>query len=421
MKIYFIEAERDRTQPPTSDWFDTSMYRFFCPSLALPNMASLTPSDIEIKIIDEKIEDIDLSDIPDIAAISYKTMSSKRAYHLADDFRKRGTKVILGGIHASLLPDEAKKNCDSVVVGEGENLWPLIVNDLRSNQLKPLYRTNDLMDLSGLEVPRFDLLKNDKYLCHSIQTSRGCSLNCDFCPTREMFGGIFRTKPIKNVLEEIRTALSIEKKYIFFNDDIFGAGDRDFVLELLREIKKLRIEFFITSDFLVLNKKIVTELARSGCRYIALNLPGTCSPEEARAIKMIQNLGIDVWGYFMFGFRFHQNDVFKKVYEFIEKTKMRHASFTVMAPYPNTMAGKELDKQKRILSKDWTLYDQAHIIFEPEKMNVAELEKGFNWIKKELGRLSRFSSNERRSPWKTFTGRCLAEISAILPQKSRKN
>jgi radical SAM superfamily enzyme YgiQ (UPF0313 family) len=304
MKMYFIEAERDKTQSPTSNWVDPLTHRFSCPSLAPLVIASQTPKDIQIRIIDEKIEEIQLDDLPDIVAISFKTMSSRRAYELAELFRKKRVKVILGGIHASLLPEEAKDHCDSVVIGEAEEIWSSVTEDLWHNQLKPFYRMPHLTDLSKLGIPRFELLRNDSYLSHSIQTSRGCSLNCDFCPTREMFGGIFRTKSVRQVVQEIQTAISIERKMIFFVDDIFGAGDEEFTLELLKQIRKLKIEFFVISDFLVLNRKILVELGRSGCRYMALNMPGTCSRREEQAIKMIQRLGIDIWGYFMFGFRF---------------------------------------------------------------------------------------------------------------------
>ena len=204
-----------------------------------------------------------------------------------------------------------------------------------------------------------------------------------------------------------------EKKIIFFTDDIFGAGDKDYILELLREIKKVKIGFYIISDFLVLNKEIIIELARSGCRCITLNLRGTCSPEEARAIKMIQRLGIDVWGYFMFGFRFHEKDVFKKAHDFVNETRMKNASFTVMAPYPNTKASKDLDKQQRIISKDWTLYDQAHVVFKPEKMSATELKKGFDWIKEKKGHLSRFDHKRRVLSWRKLTAKALIGIAGV--------
>ena len=421
MKIYFIEAERDKTKSPTSNWFDSLNHKFSCPSLAPLIIASLTPKDIEVRIIDEKVEEIQFDNLPDIVAISFKTMSSRRAYELAELFRERKVKVILGGIHASLQPEEAKHHCDSVVIGEAEEVWLPVIEDLWHNQLKPFYRMPHLTDLSKLCIPRFELLQNSNYLCHSIQASRGCSLNCDFCPTREMFGGVFRTKSIRQVIQEIEEATSIEKKMVFFTDDIFGAGDEHFILELLQEVRKLKIEFFVISDFLVLNKKILIELARSGCRYIALNMPGTCSPREEQAIKMIQRLGIDIWGYFMFGFRFHEKDVFKKVFDFVNNTHMKHVSLTVMTPYPNTSAGRDLDKQGRILSKDWTLYDNEHVVFEPEKMNAKDLEEGFDWIKGKISSLSKIRLDEGRAVWKMITSRCLAEILAILPSKNRKS
>lgn len=421
MRIYFIEVERSPLEPPTSDWFGPSKERFFCPSLALPNLAAHTPDGIEVKFIDEKVETLDPDDLPDVAAISYKTMSSAKAYKLADHYREEGVKVILGGIHATLMPDEAGLHADSVVTGEGEELWPIIVEDLRAGKLKPFYRSQRLVDITRLNPPRFDLIKSNKYFCHSVQTSRGCSLDCEFCPTREMFGGVFRTKPIKLILDDIEAALSIEKKHIFFSDDIFAAGNKEFTLKVLKELKGLKIEFIVTSDFLVLDKDVVVELARSGCKFMALNMPGTCSKKEADAVKMIQALGINVWGYFMFGFKFHEKDVFKKVCDFVGDTGIQNLSLTVMAPYPNTMAGRRLKSEGRILTEDWTLYDQAHVISKPEMMNVDDLREGYDWIKREIGHLTRVDLSERRPLWKRCISRALAETLAILPKKSKKN
>lgn len=421
MRIDFIEAERDITGQPTSNWFDRPTGKFLCPSLAPITLAALIPDDIVVRFIDEKTQNIDLDTPPDCVAISYKTMSSGRAYNLADHYRSKDVKVVLGGIHASLLPDEAKAHADTVVVGEAEEIWPQLIADLRSNSLKPFYRQNRLTSLDKLKTPRFDLLKNSGYVCHSIQASRGCCLDCEFCPTREMFGGVFRTKPIANIVSEIEAAIAIEKKYIFFTDDIFGAGDKQFVLELLRRIKRMKIEFVIISDFLVLDKDILVALARSGCRYMALNLPGTCTPQELKAIRMIQALGIDVAGYFMFGFRIHKKDVFKRVYDFVKKARMFQVSFTVMAPYPNTNAGRRLEAESRILSKDWSLYDQAHVVSVPEQMSAEDLQKGYDWIRQELGHLSDFNMYKRRPLWKRYMSRSLCEISAILPNKSRKS
>lgn len=416
MKLYFIEAEKNTSVSPTKEWFDTVTNKFFCPSLSAVTLAALTPADIDIRIIDEKVSAVDPRDIPDVAAISFKTMSSSRAYELADLYRSKGAKVILGGLHTSLLPEEAAGHSDSIVIGEAEEVWPAIVQDLKRGSLAKRYRQEALTDLSKIPVPRFDLLQNNSYYCHSIQTSRGCSLDCEFCPTREMFGGVFRMKPLDAIEKEIRTAMSIERKPIFFTDDIFGGGNQDFTLSLLSRIRKLKIEFFIISDFLVLNKKIVIQLAKSGCRYIALNLPGTYSREEVKAVKLIQLLGIEVWGYCMFGFRFHEKDVFKRAYDFMRTVGIRHVSLTVMAPYPNTRAGKELEAQGRILSHDWSRYDQAQVVFRPAKMTETELAEGFAWIKEKLSSLCRFRSDERVGPWKTLRAHCARSIAPFIPE-----
>lgn len=378
MKLKLVEVDNIGSTPH-SQWRIEGDKRWACPSLALPIIASLTNSDIERGIIDEKNEVIDFNIDADLIGISFKSMAAKRAYEIADKFRRRNIKVIMGGVHVSLLPKEAIQHADSVVIGEAENIWHRLINDFKANKLEQFYSSSKSSDLRTIPLPRVDLLQNDKYLYHAIQTSRGCSLGCEFCPIRFMFGWEFRHKDVSQVVQEVQTVQEIGRKGIFFVDDIFGAGEKNYIIELTKKLKPLRINFIIISDFKIINdEELLRSLAESGCKIISLNI-ANCTKEEVEIIKEIHRYGIETWGYFMFGFENHDETIFEKVVEFIKETDMKHFTLTVLAPYPNTPLYQQFDREGRILSNDWSLYDQAHVVFKPRLMSPKALENGYRW------------------------------------------
>jgi len=386
MRLKLIEVDNIGTKV-YSQWHIGADMKWVCPPLALPIIASLTNSDIKVSILDEKNETIDFNIEADVIGISFKSMTAKRAYEIADKFRRRKIKVITGGVHASLLPDEAIQHADSVVVGEAENVWHRVINDIKTNRLRQFYSSSKKADLKTVPLPRFDLLQNNKYLYHAIQTSRGCSMGCKFCPTRFMFGWEFRLKNISQVVQEVQIVREIERKSIFFVDDIFGAGDRNYIIELTKKLKPLKINFSIISDFKIINdEELLRLLAESGCKIISLNL-SDCTEEEARIIKKIHRYGIEMWGYFMFGFESHDENIFEKVVKFINETDMKFFTLTVLTPYPNTPLYQQFEQERRILSKDWSLYDQAHIVFKPRLISAEALKDGYKWALEETKHL----------------------------------
>ena len=378
MKLLLIETGNAREDPFAQCWYTPQQRRFAVPLLAMPVVAALTPPRFEVEIIDEKVQDLDLEAGCDLACFSFKTKDAKRTYRYAETFRKRGVPVILGGVHVMNIPEEAAQHADSIVVGEAEGIWPQVLEDFERGQLKKIYHAPKGGALEAAPIPRFDLLDNDRYCMHAIQTSRGCLVGCEFCPIQKMNGGTSRHKSVGRVLAEVEAVRKIDPhKMIFFVDEMFCGGEAGYQKELLAALRRKQIEFFCITDFKVINPDYIQDLARSGCRKLSINLPGTCLPQEVKAIRAIQRLGIEVWGFFMFGFSFHDGSVFRKVEHFARDCGMKNLTLTVMSPFPNTPMDRQITARNAYRSKDWDLYDQCHVTYEPERMTAEELEAGF--------------------------------------------
>jgi radical SAM superfamily enzyme YgiQ (UPF0313 family) len=229
MRLKLIEVDNIELKPD-SEWRSGIDKRWAWPPLCLPIIASLTNPNIEISILDEKNGAIDFNIEADITGISFKLVTAKRAYKIPTRLRRRNMKVIMGDAHASLLPDEVIQHADSVVIGEAEKVWHRLIDGIKANKLRQFYSSSEKVDLKTVPLPRFDLLQNDRYPHHAIQTSRGCSLGCKFCLTGFMFGWKFRLKDVSQVIQEVQAAREIERKGIFFVDDILGAGEKNILL-----------------------------------------------------------------------------------------------------------------------------------------------------------------------------------------------
>ncbi|MGE3809120.1 MAG: radical SAM protein, partial [Gemmataceae bacterium] len=242
-RVKLVEAGNARDDRWAQCWYAPESRRFLVPLLALPTLAGMLPRDWDIEIVDEKLRDIDLNADADLVCLSFKSKDAKRAYRYADAFRARNIPVILGGVHATSLPDEAAEHADAVVVGEAEGIFPQVIDDFRAGRLQQLYRSPPSREigLDSVPMPRFDLIDHRRYCLHAVQTSRGCLVGCEFCPVQKMFGGISRHKSLARVLAEIEAVRAIDPhKDIFFVDEMFCGGDLDFQKELLRELRRRR-------------------------------------------------------------------------------------------------------------------------------------------------------------------------------------
>jgi len=358
---------------------------FANPYLSLSQVAACTPPSHEIRIIDENYEKIDFDEPWDLVGITALTMLAPRAYQIADEFRARGVKVVLGGYHPTALPEEAKQHADAVVIGEAEEVWAEVVKDAEKGKLKPFYYGKHV-DMSKIPFPRRDLM-NFKPITEGIQTSRGCPNACDFCATSVFLGKVLRRRPIKHVIEELK---QIPNKVIIFRDASLTLNPK-YSMELFKAMKPLKKKWIANGNINLLgkNEKFLKAARDAGCIswFVGFESINPSSLKEAhkvsnkvedydRAIKVVRKHGMGIVGGFIFGFDNDTPDIFDATLEAVLSWEIDAAEFNILTPYPGTPLYYRLDKEGRILTKDWTKYTQAHVVYQPKHMTPKELLEG---------------------------------------------
>lgn len=373
---------------PKDSFWDVIAFKF--PLLSTSLLAGLTPSRHQVSIIDESISDIDFDQEVDLVAITAITPLAPRCYDIADRFRQRGKKVVIGGVHASWLPEEAKAHADGVAIGEADATWPGILEDLEKGELKPFYRQDARTDLSRLPIARRDLLPRKGYLFHNlIQTTRGCPYDCEFCSVTAFHGRTYRMRPISQVEQEIQS-LERSRAYIFFVDDNI-VGNLSYARELLTMLSHYRLRWVSQGPIHVAeNEEILSLMARAGChglfigfeslREENLDLMGKNMNRVAmyeRGIRRLHDAGIGVYGSFVFGYDYDDVSVFDEFLEFALRNRIDGAFLPLLTPFPGTRIYQRLKQEGRILTEDWSKYDMATVVFQPKRMSVEELQEGF--------------------------------------------
>jgi len=368
-------------------------FRF--PYLALTTLAALTGEEWRVSIIDENVDAIDFSDLPDLVAITVITPLAKRGYEIADSFREKGVPVVLGGIHPTMMKDEAKTHADSVVIGEAEETWPLVLSNFQRGNLQPFYESANFCTLSKLTIPKRTLLNRKGYFfTNTIQTTRGCPFDCEFCSVTSFYGHTYRVRPVEDVVNEIG---QMEKGFLFFVDDNI-AGKTSYAKELFEALIPLKIKWFSQSSLNIVKDRELLNLAqRSGCKGLfigfeslsqenlkAMGKSANRVSEYKDAIKMLHDHGIGIQGSFIFGTDYDDKSVFSDVLRFVEKTHIEAVLFSILTPFPGTRIYETLQRENRIINTDWEKYDMNHVVFRPKKMTPKELQDGFNRAYREL-------------------------------------
>ncbi len=360
------------------------------PTLTLASLAAVTPDRFDISIVDVLRERLFLDEPVDLVGITASTPSIDAAYALARLYRERGATVVLGGHHATAMPDEALRHADAVVVGEGEPAWMKICEQFLSDPSKVggVYREPEI-DLSTLPQPRIDLLKLDRHsqFYFPVIGSRGCPEACSFCFSKRITRK-YRTYPIAHVVEQIRRRPKATRAMYFVDDNL--PGDLDWARELFKALRKERVPFGMQArhefsrdvDDLRLAKEAGCTLLSSGYESVnQMTLDRTGKKASAEGyLEVIQNIfdvGILPSGNWMFGFDWDTPDIFDETLAFLDKSRLMHCSFTTEIPFPGTPAFKKYKREGRLLTEDYTRYrGKDHVVVRPKQMTPEQLRAG---------------------------------------------
>ncbi len=382
-------------QRPGDEHYRLIKYSEF-PPLSLMTIAGLTPEGWEITIRDEHVESSEVAGDVDLVGIQTYISSAHRAYELAEVWRRRGAKVVLGGLHPTSMPDEAANHADAVCIGPAETVWGRILEDFERGQLQKFYRGRCEGSAALVPAPRRDLINRRAYLVrHTMVTSRGCPHACDFCYKSSFWGPTYyEPRPIRDVERELR---EVDDHLVFFLDDNLLANRRH-ARALFELLRGSGIVWQAAASLDVAREpRYLEEAYAAGCRSLFLgfeslspenmrgnNKPVNAASDYADVCRRFHDAGIMINGSFVFGFDCDEPDVFERTLEFADENKILTASFHILTPLPGTRAFERLEAEGRLLHRDWRFYDTCHAVFRPRRMTPEQLEAGYRHAKRQF-------------------------------------
>ncbi|MBC7128871.1 MAG: radical SAM protein [Thermoplasmatales archaeon] len=382
MKILLVNAYKN------AGYFSRLRAKFFIPTLSLLQIASCTPEKHQVKIVNEWYEKVDFEEECDLVGISAFTPDAFRAYEIADEFRKRGIKVVIGGYHATAMPEEAKEHADAVVIGEAENSWKILLDDFEKGKLKQFYGWKKV-EGSNIPPPKRSV-DNLNSFSSAIQATRGCPYRCEFCQLTAFNDNIHRKRRIEDVVREFS---SLPTRIVWFHDASLTINP-SYSKNLFKKIieNKIRKKWIAFGNMQILSQDIeILRLAeKAGCVAWMVGIEsisqktideeikkrGNIVEKIPKMIEKIQKEGMMVWGSFIFGFDNDKPEIFDTTLEAILQWGIDLANFSILTPLPGTPVFKKMLNEGRILTFDWSKYDMVHAVFEPKGMSVKELEGG---------------------------------------------
>jgi len=379
------------------------------PTLALTSFAAATPEHWRVEYWDENLLDgrPPFDPMPQVVGITVHLTFAQRAYELADWYRARGAKVILGGLHVLSCPEDCAPHADALALGDGVQLWPRILCDVEADQLQPRYIATYENDYCDDPAPRRSILPRHSFLTTtSLIATRGCHNRCGFCYlATEGLRMPYRMRRPQQVADEFAAN---REPYAVFIDNNLGSR-RDYLHALcsaLRPLNKIwsaAVSIDVTDD-----PSLIRNMALAGCTGVFIGFESLSdnnlaeahkktpkTSDYARRVRMLHDCGIQVNGSFVLGFDHDRKDVFARTAEWIEENRLECATFHILTPYPATPLFRQMEAQGRLLHKNWTLYDTGHAVFQPRHMTPEELEQGYGWI---YERLFSHASIWRRRP-----------------------
>jgi len=395
-------------------WFNGRTFRFSL--LSLLSVAAETPSDVEVRIVDEQIEKVPWDDEFDLVGITCMTAVAPRSYEIAERFRKRGIPVVLGGMHPTLCTEEAARHAHAVVVGDAEGVWPRIVADAQAGRLERIYRNPCAPDLKGLKRPPRALLQSRRYATvHAVQATRGCPHGCGFCAVSAFHGATQRQRPVEEVVAEVA---EIPGRFFMFADDNLTA-DREYARRLFEALVPLRKRWMVQSTLAITEEPGLVRLAaRAGCMGMFVGLESFCEgnlgavnktchrvDQYRQAVRLLHSHGIGVEAGIVFGFDGDGPGVFARTLDLLDDLEIDVIQASILTPLPGT--GHFEDMRDRVVDPDWSHYDFHHVVFQPRNLSRDALQAGHDWVTREFYRpwriLRRMARHARRpGGWATL-------------------
>jgi radical SAM superfamily enzyme YgiQ (UPF0313 family) len=417
---------------PEEQKWDTVWKLFRMPNLTLPTLAALIPDeDWDIEIQDELVGPLDFDRDYDLVLITVTTAVAARAYEAARLFRHRGATVVLGGIHPSVLPDEAAQHADAVVIGEGELTLPRLLDDFRRGKLDTLYRMPHMVDRWDRRPPRWDLLPKGYALRESLTATRGCHYRCTFCSIHLALGGghygYRKTPPaaVAALVEQCRSPW-----VMLWDDDLLS--DPAYTKALCAALKPLKKHWMsqMSATYVAQHPELLQVLAESGCAAMFLGLESLSQaslqsvqkPNTAKRyedlIRRVHDQGIEIHAGFVCGLDHDDVSSFARTAEWVNRMGLCGAIFRILTPYPGTRLFEQLRAAGRLLTTNWTCYSGEHVVYRPAKMTVEELYWGQKWLKRQFYAYRSIGERALRRAGRARMGAVVTTVMAGLGYRS---
>jgi len=368
------------------------------PTLALTSFAAATPGHWEVGYWDENLLDgrPPFDPMPQVVGITVHLTFARRAFALAEWYRSRGSKVILGGLHVLSCPEECAPHADALALGDGVQLWPRILADVEAGCLRPKYAAGYETDYRDDPAPRRAILPRRSFLTTtSLIATRGCHNRCGFCYLAT--DGLRMPYRMRDPAQVAAEFAADGQPYAVFIDNNLGSN-REYLRSLCRALRPLEriwsaaVTIDVTDD-----ASLVRAMALAGCTGVFVGFESLTdenladarkktpkTADYARRVRMLHDNGIQVNGSFVLGFDHDRRDVFARTAEWIEQNRLECATFHILTPYPATPLFHQMAAEGRLLHRNWDLYDTAHAVFRPRHMSPEELERGYAWIYRRL-------------------------------------
>jgi radical SAM superfamily enzyme YgiQ (UPF0313 family) len=367
--------------------------RVHLPGLTLQMLAAVTPSDVQLRLVNETTEEIPFDEPWDLVGLTGMGSGIVRAWQIADEFRRKGIKVVIGGIAASLAkPEWTLAHADALVIGEAEEIWPEVVRDAQAGRLRSIYRMSQPPDIRTLPRPRYDLMRGGKFGWWSpVQATRGCPFTCTFCSVTAFFHQGYRKRPVAEVIRDVREAKRLRNSsYIAFIDDNIGV-DWDYCEDLFRELIAEKIIWMSQCSLHIASRPDMLALARrSGCRVLSFGIESTSTaslgtidkawnrPERyAEAITAIRGHGIDVSTEMIIGLDEDDASVFARTHDFLMDNRISIPRIHILTPVPGTPLYDRLLAEGRIASQDFSRYSGGQVVLRPRHLDPIQLQLGY--------------------------------------------